>query len=342
MWLRLFLLLMSLLAGFAHADEAASRQLMAELLALTGTAAVFDSPRVQAAVADPMPFLGNAVTARRDRLLDEAGFRRWQPPRVWLLQARTEAGVEHWDSLAPVLGKAAQGRGYSLVDAAPLLNAEEAIAFLAPASGNVPASSLAPGKEHPGLAGLLAAYSADVLVVLRGKQWVLWHPDYRRQGLLPGAGLDLLPDVLAETVAAEQQWPEARGRAVVQVNGASRLADFAGVQAALQALPGAQQVQLIRVGPGQLWFALSAPQGQALALALDGELRLPSARQKPVALPSLVREAYRLACPLFMRLWRPDAAVTKLPGAPVSSVQLPPAPPHPVRPPAAPLAPSLP
>lgn len=340
MWPRIFLLLMSLLAGFAHADEAASRELMAELLVLTGTAAVFDSPRVQAAVADPMPFLGDAVAARRDRLLAEAGFRRWQPPRVWLLQARTEAGIEHWDSLAPVLGKAAQARGYSLVGAAPLPAAEEAIAFLAP--GSLPAGSLAPGKEHPGLAGLLAAYGADVLVVLRGRQWVLWHPDYRRQGVLPGAGLDLLPDVLAETVAAEQQWPEARGRAVVQVNGAGRLADFAGVQAALQALPGAQQVQLLRVGPGQLWFALSAPQGQALASALEGELRLPSARQKPMVLPALVREAYRLACPLSMRLWRPDAAETKLPGAPVSSVQLPAAPSHPLRSPAAPLAPSLP
>jgi len=173
------------------------------------------------------------------------------------------------------------------------------------------------------LPGLLAAYGADVLVVLRGRQWVLWHPDYRRQGVLPGTGLDLLPDILAETVAAEQQWPEARGRAVVQVSGVSKLADFAGVQAALQALPGAQQAQLIRAGQGQLWFALSAPYGQALALALDGDVRLPSSRQKPVPLPSQAHEAYRLTSPLFMRLWHPDAAATKLPGIPVSSVQLP-------------------
>lgn len=317
-----FFLLLVLLAGCAGADEAASRQLTAELLALTGTAAVFDSPRVQAAVADPAPFLGAAVAARRERLLEEAGFRRWQGPRVWLLQARTEAGVEHWDSLASELGEAAQARGYALVDATPLPATEEALAFLIPAAQT--ASSQAQDKEHPGLPGLLESYGADALVLLRGRQWVLWHSDYRRQGVLPGGGLDLLPEILAEAVAATQQWPEARGRVVVQVSGVGRLADFAGVQAALQALPGAQQVQLIRAEPGQLWFALSAPVGQALVLALDGELRLPPARQKPALLPSRVREAYWLLSSLHMRLWEPEAAATKVPGAPTASVQLPP------------------
>lgn len=321
---RFFLFLMMGLAGVVHADETASRQLMTELLRLTGTAAVFDSPRVQAAVADPQPFLGNAVTARRERLLIEAGFRPWQPPRLWVLQLRTDEGGEHWDNLALELGDAVQARGYVLVDAKPLPSAEEAITHLAPV--NAAAGNVVPSRAHPGLPGLLAAYGADALVMLRGRQWVLWHPEYRRHGVLPGTGLGLFADILAESVAAAQQWPEARERAVVQVSGIRGLADFAGAQSALQALPGAQQVQLIRAGQGQLWFALAAPSGQALRLALDGELRLAPARQKTLPLPSLVKEACWLVSPLHMRVWEPEAAATKLPGAAASSVQLPPAP----------------
>lgn len=320
---RFFLFFMMVLAGPLHADDVASRQLSVELLRLTGTAAIFDNPRVQAAVADPMPFLGDAVAARRERLLKDAGFRQWQAPRVWLLQLRTETGVEHWDSLATALGRAAQARGYALVDAQPLPGAEAALSFLAPAKAV--SDSVPPSSTHPGLPGLLAAYGADVLVLLHGQQWALWHPAYRRQGILPAAGLDLLPDILAETVAAAQQWPEARSREVVQVSGIGGLADFAAVQVALQALPGAQQVQLIRAGQGQLWFALSAPSGSALGLALDGEPRLAPVRQKPLPLPSSLKEARWLACPLQMRVWEPRA-VTKLPGAAAASVQLPAAP----------------
>lgn len=319
-----FLLFMLVPTRLVLAAEVAARpssgepstELMAELLASTGTAAIFDSPLVQVAVADPAPFLGAAAKLRYERLLSEAGFRRWQPPRVWILQARsearTEAGVEHWDNLAPELRAAAQVRGYSLVEATPLPSTEAAIAFLSP------------GKEHPGLSELLAAYDADVMVLVRGRQWVLWHPDYSRHGTLPGAALSLLPDILAESLAAVQQWPEARGRALVQVRGVNRLADFAGAEAVLQALPGVQQLQLMRVEPGNVWFALSAPQGQVLKQALDGELRLPAARQKVLTLPSRVREAYWLVSPLFLRLWQPEAAPTKLPETPATSVQLPP------------------
>lgn len=288
-----------------------STALTAELLASTGTAAIFDSPLVQAAVADPGPFLGAAAMARRQRLLSEAGFRRWLPPKVWLLQARTEAGVEHWDNLAAAFSAAAQVRGYSLVTATPLPSTESAITFLSP------------GKAHPGLSELLAAYGADVVVLLRGRQWVLWHPDYSRHGTLSNATIEILPDILAETLAAQQQWPEAHGRTLVQVRGVNKLADFAGVEAALQALPGVQQLQLTRAEPGNLWFALSAPQGQALKQALDGELSLPAARSKVLALSSRVREAYWLLGALHVRSWRPEAVLTKLPETPASSVQLP-------------------
>lgn len=318
-----FLLPLLVPSGLVFAAEAAGRPsssdlstamstaLTAELLASTGTAAIFDSPLVQAAVADPGPFLGAAAKRRRERLLSEAGFRRWQAPKVWILQARTEAGVEHWDNLAAGLSAAAQVRGYSLVSATPLPSTEVAIVFLSP------------GRVHAGLAELLAAYGADVVVLLRGRQWVLWHPDYNRHGTLPNTSVEILPDILAETVAAQQQWPEAQGRTMVQVRGVSKLADFAGVEAVLQALPGVQQLQLTRAESGNLWFALSAPQGQALKQALDGELSLPAARQKALALPSRVREAYWLLSPLYLRSWQPEAVLTKMPETPASSVQLP-------------------
>lgn len=305
---RFFLFVFLFLAGMARADDVARQQLAAELLALAGTAAVFDSPQVLAALADPLPFLGEAVARRRERLVAEAGLHRWQPPRVWVLQARHEGAALHWDNPAPQLQVAAQRRGYALVNALPLPSAEEAITFLTP------------GKKHPGLRALLAAYEADVLVLVRVQGWQLWHSDYAAQGTVPGSGMEVLPDLLAEVMAAEQQWPEAGGRAVVQVNGVSRLADFAAVQSALQALPGAQPLQLIRAARDTVWFAVAAPDAEALTAALDAEPRLFSGRHALSGLPAAVSKACRLACRLQIRTWQADVP-TKLPATPDSPVQ---------------------
>lgn len=282
--------------ALAQAAEAPARQLAAELLAQTGTAAVFDSPQVQAALADPEPFLGPAAAPRRDRLLDEAGFRQWRPPRVWLLQSRREGDVEHWENIASLHEVEAGVRGYRLLNDPPLPAAEQAV------------SLLVPGQPHPGLPELLKAYGADALVLVRGQDWGLWAPGVALQGTVPAAG-DLLPDVLAEALAALQQWPEAVGRVVVQVNGIRNLADFAQVQSALQALPGARQVQLVRLDRLRAWFALSAPGLGPLTVALEGEPRLPAAVKpmRPGLLPRAV-EAQRLASPLLVRQWTPDAA----------------------------------
>lgn len=287
------------------AEPAPSRQLADDLLASVGTAAVFESPAVQRALADPAPFLGQAGAPRFDRLLADAGFRRWLPPRVWVLQARHEGDSEHWENIAPVLEEAAHSRGFMLAPATPLPSASEAIAFLSP------------GKPHPGLRGLLAAYDADVLVLLQGRNWTVWHPDWERQGSLPATGLDLLPDLVAEVVASAQQWPEARGRAVLQVQGVAGLADFAMLQTALQAL---QQVDLMRTDKSQVWFAFAAPASEALPAALEAEPRLVAASVSLAGLPRRVAEARRLASPLLIRRWAPEKA-TKLPAPQAGSVQ---------------------
>lgn len=305
----LFTLCCVCFAVFVQAAEpASSRQLADDLLAGVGTAAVFESPAVQKALADPAPFLGQAGAPRLERLLAEAGFRRWQPPRVWVLQARHEGDSEHWENIAPVLEESARSRGLLLTAVAPLPSASEAIAFLSP------------GKPHPGLRGLLAAYDADVLVLLQGRNWTVWHPDWERQGSLPASGLDILPDVVAEVVASAQQWPEARGRAVLQVEGVSGLADFALLQAGLQVLPGVQQLHLLRTDKGQVWFAFGAPTVDALPAALEGEPRLVAGAVSLAGLPRRVVEARRLVSPLLIRRWAPEKA-TKLPAPQAGSVQ---------------------
>lgn len=294
------------------AAEASAPDLAAELVARTGTLAVLSPPRVQAALADPRPYLGEAGAARRQRLLDEAGFRNWLPPRVWVLEARREGDVQRWLPLAPALVVRAQVRGYHLLQATPLPAAEQAIGFLVP------------GQLSPALVELLGAYGADALVLVRGKEWALWSASDAWRGILP-AGSDLLPELLAETLAARQQWPEAAGRAVIQVEGARALADVVAVQGALQALVALHQPQLIRVSREHAWFAVAAPAGPELAAALDAEPRLPAAGALPagVGLATAAREAFRLACPLLSRQWKPDAVPPPGPSPETGALQSP-------------------
>lgn len=295
----LFLLLLPL---SLPAAEAPSRELAAELVARTGTVAVLAQPRVQAALSDPRPFQGEAAAPRRQRLLDESGFREWLAPRVWVLESRREGDQQRWVPVAPEWVARARVRGFSLLQAPPLPAAEQALGFLVP------------GQPSPALVELLGAYGADVLVLLRGKEWALWSPVEARRGILP-AGSDLLPELLAETLAARQQWPEAGGRAVVQVDGAGSIADVVAVQDALQALPALRQPQLIRASRERLWFALAAPAAPELAVLLEAEPRLPALGGLPsgVGLTAAAREAFRLASPLLLRQWKPDALPPPVP-----------------------------
>lgn len=270
--------------------------LAARLLADTGTVAVLAHPRVRAALADPQPFLGDTGLPRRQRLLEEAGFRAWTGPRVWILEARREGDSEAWVPLAASQAARAAARGYRLVGASPLPAAVQAIGFLRP------------GQASAALPALLDAYEADVLVLLRGHEWGLWSAGLALQGEVP-PGADLLPELVAEVLAARWQWPEADGRAVVQVLGAGDLAAAVGVRGALAAQAALQQPQLIRVASGTLWFAVPAP-AAGIAPLLDAEPRLPAAGVPPRGLPlaPAAVQAGRLASPLLLRQWKPEAA----------------------------------
>jgi hypothetical protein len=309
--MRVLFVFLSFLLSFlpsAHAAEPASLAPALALLQLGGTAAVFDSAAVRQALADPKSLTGPGADARREALLARAGLHPWNPPHVWVLQAGAQAG--QWSNLAPALAAGAARRGFPLVDAVPLPEAAAAFGLLAP------------DRNNPGLGELLAAYGADALVLVRDGQWRLWAPGFSRSGVLPDdvAGL---PDVLAETLAAVQQWPQARGQVVVQVDNVRSLADFTAVEAALGELPGTAAVRLIRVAPGRVRYALSAPAGPGLAAALDLDPRLPAAFPGYEALPPPVLRARQLACPFLARRWNPEAPapVAPVPAAAVTPGQ---------------------
>lgn len=306
---RLISLVLLLPSLSLHAAEPAGRELAATVLAETGTAAVFAAPALQAALADPHPFLGESGAPRRQRLLEEAGFRAWKPPRAWVLESRREGAVEHWRPAPAVLAARAQARGYHFVATLPPAEAEPLLA------------GLVPGQAAPaGLAALLEAQGADVLVLVRGREWSLWSQAHALRGSL--AQPALLPEVIAESLAMVQQWPAAAGRSVLQVEGVGGIVDLAGVRAALQALPGLRSPQLLRARSDRVWFAVPL-EPAVLATALEGEPRLP-ALATPAGIPgqpAATLQALRLVSPLLRRQWQP--AATLPPAEPVASPLLP-------------------
>lgn len=283
--------------------------LVATLLVGTGTAAVFAAPAVRAALADPHPFLGEPAKPRRQRLLDEAGFRPWVAPRAWVLESRRDGEAEHWLPAPATMAARAQSRGYQFVAAVP----EEAAAPLL-------AGLLAGQPAPPALEGLLASQAVDVLVLVRGREWGLWSHSLALRGSLGQPAL--LPEVIAEALASVQQWPAAAGRTVLQVEAVGGIIDLAGVRAALQALPGLRQPQLLRVRPDRVWFAV-AVEPAAVAIALEAEPRLP-ALAVPSTLPgqpAATLQALRQVSPLLLRQWQPAATLPS--AAPVAQPSFP-------------------
>ncbi|HET8731001.1 MAG TPA: hypothetical protein VFM34_07835 [Moraxellaceae bacterium] len=296
------------------AAEPPVRDLGTELLAETGTAAVLASPRVQAALADPGPFSGELGAPRRQRLLDDAGFRAWRGERLWVLEWRRENGVDAWRPVSVVWSPRLHARGCDLVTAAPLPAAVQAIGFLVP------------GKVTPSLSALLAAYGADGLVLVKGQEWSFWSGSRALHGAVP-VGSDLLPEVLAESLAADWQWPEAQGRMVVQVEGVGDIAALTGVRAALAAIPGAHQAVLVRATRERAWFAVIATDASGLAAALDADPRLPAEANGNRGPAGVMAAALRMVSPLVVRHWRPDLAPA--PDVSPGAVQSPPDVPRP-------------
>lgn len=292
---RLLVLLALLLPLPAMAADTAGRDLAASLLSVTGTAAVFAAPAVQAALADPHPFAGEPGRARRERLVGEAGFRAWVPPRAWVLEARREGESEHWGLVAPALAARAEARGYRFVGGTPDAESESLL------------SRLVPGQPAPGLEALLALAGADALVLVRGREWALWSPSLALRGSLGQPAL--LPELVAEALATAQQWPAAGGRSVLQVEGVTGMADLAALRASLQAIPGFKGMQLLRATSGCVWFVVPLDPA-ALAAALEAEPRL-AVQAPPGSLPgqpAATLQAVRLLSPLVIRRWQPAVA----------------------------------
>lgn len=290
-----------------QADERDDGQRLASaLLALTGTSAVFDSTAVQKALLDPMPWV-----SRPERLVALSGLRAWVSPKVLML--REEDG--HWVNMAglPEVRSAANRRGLFLSPRDPSPDAAPLLAALTP-SGNA------------SLPGLLAAHEADVLVLATNNRWRLWSALAFREGVIPDADADtspaLLPVALAESLAADQQWPEAVGRAVLRVENVPDLKAVLAVQGALQGLTGVRQVQLIRVQRGEAWFTAQGNGAGFWAGALGAEPRISIVRPL-LGVEPLLREAGAQTSPLVFCRWEPDAMALSLPVQPLPPVQSP-------------------
>lgn len=286
-------------------DRVDGQRLAATLLALTGTSAVFDSTTVQQALLDPMPWL-----SRPERLVALSGLHAWSSPRVWLL--REEDG--HWVNMAglPEVRNGAAQRGLLL---SPVELSPDAVSLASGLWGQAPAGSAA-------LPGMLAAHQADVLVLVRNRHWRLWGASSFREGELPDADIGHFPGVLAERLAAEQQWPEAADRAVLRVENVPDLKALLAVQAALQGLTGVRQVQLIRVQHQEAWFTAQNHGGDVWRQALGAEPRLPIMRPLPGVEAVLGDVSVQLS-PLVSCRWEPDAMTLPLPVQAVTPVQSP-------------------
>lgn len=286
-----------------QADErGAGQRLAGSLLALTGTSAVFDGTTVQKALLDPMPWL-----SRPERLLALSGLRAWRSPRVLLLREEEGRWVNMVDLPEVRDGAARHGLILSTIEPRP-----EAASLL---GGLTPAGSAA-------LPGLLAAHQSDVLVLMRNKRWQLWSALSYRDGELPDSDASNVPGALAESLAADQQWPEAAGRAVLRVENVPDLKSVLAVQAALQGLTGVRQVQLVRVQPQEAWFTALSPGGDGWHRALGTEPRLSILRPLPGIEPLLEGVGAR-SSPLVSCRWEPDAMALPLPVPPVAPVQSP-------------------
>ena len=140
--------------------------------------------------------------------------------------------------------------------------------------------------------------------------------------MIPDAEAGNLPGALAERLAADQQWPEAAGRAVLRVGNVPDLKSVLAVQAALQGLPHVRQVQLIRVQYQEAWFAAQGTGAGDWGLALGSEPRFSAMPFLP-GIEMLLKGAGMQPSPIVSRRWSPEAVTPPLPVQPVTPVQSP-------------------
>jgi hypothetical protein len=298
-------------AGGVSDVAAYSADLGDMLLILSGTATVFDSPRIQSALLDPQPLLASGGKtldpARVQALLKAAGFRPWADrPRLWIVQPVGAASLTILSADAKLAAEA-RARALPLSDDAAL---PQDVATI---------RALMAKPDEVALTALLAEHKADQLVVVdvtpRGYAWRLLGSKYKAAGIvaLDADLASLLPHLLSEVLATPVQWPEAYGRHLVVVGGLASYKDFAAAQAGLRQLPGAQGLSLVRLDGTAAWFALEAPAGAALAEVLRADSRFPAAPAP--GLKPLVAQARQLAGLIQACNWTPAPADKPAPAA---------------------------
>lgn len=275
------------------------------LVMLSGTAAVFDSSRIQAALAQPDPFLASGKhkldPAKIKTLLKSAGYRPWmERPTLWVVQPAVDNSLSLLAAV-PRFVEAARERALPLSLVQPV------------GSDYGMVTALAKGQEQALLPGLLASHQATALVVVdvtdNGFHWQLIQPGVHLQGELP-VDADLpavLPSVLSEALAGRYQWPEAGGRELLRLRGVGTMKDFVAAQAALQQLKGVRGLSLVRLDGDNAYFALEAPTGAALDDALAADTRLTPDSAVNVAVKPALAQARTLGSPLHLRLWNVPA-----------------------------------
>ncbi len=306
--LRMMLVLWLGLAGVAaQAAEAENSEAMGKmLLSMSGTAQVFASPRLQAALQDATSYklsFGRGFDGRRlERLLHEAGFNVWRDrPRLWVLLGTAGS----WQNLAQseAFVEQAGSRGLLLVKADPSASVQEEInRIMAGDDARLPA--------------LLRAQEVEALVLLKpnatGASWQFIQPGRRLSGEQAGQELaSHLPHILGESLAATVQWPEAYGRSLVAVQGVGSLPELMAVQAALSQLPALKGVSLVRVAGRTAYFAVDAQPNAVLRQALAAEPRLQEDAAAYARLPALLRLGLEQGSPLHIRTWAPLPSSTQ-------------------------------
>jgi hypothetical protein len=233
--LNLFVALM--LSGTASV-EAAPPPWTEDLLGLTGTATVFDTPVVRDALQSPAP-PGNL-----EQLTLAAGYRPWAGARLWLL---SQEGQKLLPARADTVLKQEMDRRGLVIDKPPDGQAAVLSALLAK-----------PGADRRALAAFFSSQGIDGVVVLSAAassplRWQLIMPEMTLTGALESGGRQYLPHVWAENLALQWQWPGLKQAALVQIRGINGFSGFKLAETALGTV--CRQVRLLRIQGDAVSFA---------------------------------------------------------------------------------------
>lgn len=229
-----------LLAGLGPALAAAAPPPWAEdLLGMTGTVSVFDTPAVRQALGE------DGRNPDLEKLIQSAGYRPWPGARLWLVEQGEDLKLRSAKPdalLRPELDRRGLMIEERLTDqAVPDLMT----ALQSAAAGNRKALAALPGRV-----GVDA-----IVIVSRGSplKWQLVLPDFTLTGSMEGAGRNLMPHVWAENLALQWQWPALRQAGLIEVRGITGFAAFRLAETALGTV--CRSVRVLRVQGEAVTFA---------------------------------------------------------------------------------------